>query len=70
MPISKVVVYDHKYDATRLWWAFFYGETNVRVLDGGMKAWNTGYKTDLVAGGKAARPGTWVPPTDLPGNIT
>ena len=59
---SKVVVYDHKYDATRLWWAFFYyGKTDVRVLDGGIKAWkNAGYKTDLVAGGKASRPGTWV----------
>src|SRR5512137_794590 len=54
---SKVVVYDHKYDATRLWWAFFYyGKTDVRVLDGGIKAWkNAGYKTDLVAGGKASR---------------
>ena len=59
---SKVVVYDHKYDATRIWWAFFYyGKTDVRVLDGGIKAWkNAGYSTDLVAGGKAARPGTWV----------
>jgi thiosulfate/3-mercaptopyruvate sulfurtransferase len=61
-PDSKVVVYDHKYDATRLWWAFYYyGKTDVRILDGGIKAWkNAGYSTDLVAGGKAARPGTWV----------
>ena len=59
---SKVVVYDHKYDATRLWWAFYYyGKTDVRILDGGIKAWkNAGYLTDLIAGGNAARPGTWV----------
>ena len=59
---SKVVVYDHKYDATRIWWAFFYyGKTDVRILDGGIKAWTkAGYKTDLVTGGKASRPGTWV----------
>jgi thiosulfate/3-mercaptopyruvate sulfurtransferase len=59
---SRVVVYDHKYDATRIWWGFFYyGKTDVRILDGGIKAWTkAGYKTDLLAGGKASRPGTWV----------
>lgn len=37
---SIVVVYDTKYDATRLWWAFtYYGKGDVRVLDGGVKAW-------------------------------
>jgi len=37
---STLVVYDQKYDATRLWWAFFlYGKTDVRVLDGGLPAW-------------------------------
>jgi thiosulfate/3-mercaptopyruvate sulfurtransferase len=48
---SKVVVYDTKYDATRLWWAFFYyGKTDVRVLDGGIKAWKeSGYDTDLLS---------------------
>ncbi len=58
---SKVVVYDHKYDATRVWWAFFYyGKPDVRVLDGGIKAWTrAGYSTDMVAGGKAGRQGTW-----------
>jgi thiosulfate/3-mercaptopyruvate sulfurtransferase len=56
------VVYDHKYDATRIWWAFYYyGKTDVRILDGGIKAWKTaGSGTDLLAGAKAARPGTWV----------
>jgi len=58
---SKVVVYDHKYDATRIWWAFYYyGKTDVRVLDGGLKAWSkAGYGTDLLAS-KDPRPGTWV----------
>ena len=37
---STVVVYDTKYDATRLWWAFtYYGKADMRVLDGGIKAW-------------------------------
>ena len=45
---STVVVYDEKYDATRLWWAFYmYGKTDVRVLDGGYQAWKAaGYDTD------------------------
>jgi thiosulfate/3-mercaptopyruvate sulfurtransferase len=60
-PDSRVVVYDHKYDATRLWWAFYYyGKTDVRVLDGGFKAWkDAGYPTDLLAG-KDPVPGSWV----------
>lgn len=59
---SKVVLYDHKYDATRVWWAFFYyGKTDVRILDGGIKAWTkAGYGTDLLTPGRAARTGTWV----------
>ena len=59
---TKVVVYDHKYDATRLWWGFFYtGKTDIRVLDGGIKAWkNAGFETDMIAGGQATRKGTWV----------
>jgi len=45
---SKVVLYDEKYDATRVWWAFFlYGKTDVRVLDGGYQGWKAaGYDTD------------------------
>jgi thiosulfate/3-mercaptopyruvate sulfurtransferase len=48
---SIIVVYDTKYDATRLWWAFtYYGKGNVRVLDGGVKAWrDAGYAVDLLA---------------------
>ena len=46
---SKVVVYDEKYDAPRLWWAFYlYGKTDVRVLDGGYPAWKAaGYGVDM-----------------------
>ena len=49
---SKVVVYDEKYDAPRLWWAFYlYGKTDVRVLDGGYAAWKAaGYQADLSPG--------------------
>jgi len=64
---SKVVVYDDKYDATRLWWAFFYyGKTDVRVLDGGIKAWrDSGYPTDVLAP-DAAKPGTLVAKISAP----
>ena len=67
-PDSKIVVYDHKYDATRLWWAFYYyGKTDVRILDGGIKAWTqAGFSTDMVAGGKAAKAGTWVAKVTYP----
>lgn len=59
-PDSKVVVYDHRYDATRIWWAFYYyGKTDVRVLDGGIKAWKDGgYPVDFLATGNRP-PGTW-----------
>lgn len=58
---SKVIVYDTKYDATRLWWAFlYYGKADVRVLDGGIKAWkDAGYDTAILAPGGARR-GTFV----------
>ena len=64
---SKVVVYDDKYDATRLWWAFFYyGKTDVRVLDGGIQAWReSGYQTDILAP-DAAKPGTLVARVSTP----
>jgi thiosulfate/3-mercaptopyruvate sulfurtransferase len=60
-PGSKVVLYDYKYDATRLWWAFYYyGKTDVRVLDGGIKAWkDAGYPTDFLPARNRA-PGAWV----------
>ena len=37
---STVVIWDRRYDASRLWWAFQrYGKSDVRVLDGGLRAW-------------------------------
>ena len=71
---SHVVVYDEKYDATSLWWAFFlYGKTDVRVLDGGFTAWKAaGYEADSSrsrgkgAGWRSASGSTWAsrsPPT-------
>ena len=37
---TPVVLWDHLYDAARVWWAFcHYGQPNVRVLDGGLRAW-------------------------------
>jgi thiosulfate/3-mercaptopyruvate sulfurtransferase len=58
---SKVIVYDDKYDATRLWWAFYYyGKADVRVLDGGIKAWKeSGYPTAILAP-EAAKQGALV----------
>ena len=65
---SVIVVYDTKYDATRLWWAFtYYGKGNVRVLDGGVKAWRAaGYPVDLLAPSAPARSGNFVAKVSLP----
>jgi thiosulfate/3-mercaptopyruvate sulfurtransferase len=65
---SIVVVYDTKYDATRLWWAFtYYGKADVRVLDGGINAWRAaGYPVDLLAPAAPARGGTFVAKVSLP----
>lgn len=60
---SQIVVYDDKYDATRVWWAFYlYGKTDVRVLDGGYPAWKAaGHDTDMsLTRGKADRRGDFV----------
>jgi thiosulfate/3-mercaptopyruvate sulfurtransferase len=56
---TKLVIYDHQYDATRLWWGFFlYGKT-ARVLDGGFQAWKAaGYDTDTLAPSDP-KPGTF-----------
>jgi len=65
---STVVVYDTKYDATRLWWAFtYYGKGDVRVLDGGSKAWKAaGYSVDLLAPAAPARSGNFITKVSLP----
>lgn len=65
---SIVVVYDTKYDATRLWWAFtYYGKGDVRVLDGGVKAWKAaGYTVDLLAPAAPTRSGNFQAKVSLP----
>ncbi len=65
---SKIVVYDTKYDATRLWWAFsYYGKSDVRVLDGGAKAWRgAGYPVDLFVPSASLRRGNYVAKIALP----
>jgi thiosulfate/3-mercaptopyruvate sulfurtransferase len=60
---SRVVVYDEKYDAPTIWWAFFlYGKTDVRVLDGGYPAWKAaGYPTEsFLSGARPTRVGDFV----------
>ncbi len=53
---TQVVVYDNAYDAARLWWLFrLYGKADVRVLDGGWRAWDeAGYAVER--GASRARP--------------
>jgi thiosulfate/3-mercaptopyruvate sulfurtransferase len=65
---SIVVVYDTKYDATRLWWAFtYYGKGDVRVLDGGVKAWKAaGYTVDLLAPEAPSRSGRFQAKVTVP----
>jgi len=65
---SKVVVFDTKYDATRLWWAFYYyGKTDLRVLDGGVKAWkDSGYDTELLAPDAKTKSGNFVAKVTFP----
>jgi thiosulfate/3-mercaptopyruvate sulfurtransferase len=47
---TTVVIYDHQYDATRLWWGFFLYGKQTRVLDGGFQAWKAaGYPTEMLA---------------------
>ncbi len=47
---STVVWYDHKYDATRLWWASKHYGFDTRVLDGGIQAWKAaGYEVARVS---------------------
>lgn len=65
---SKIVIYDSKYDATRLWWAFtYYGKENVRVLDGGVKAWKAaGYSVDLMAPQSPSQKGSFIARVTVP----
>ncbi len=65
---SIVVVYDTKYDASRLWWAFtYYGKGDVRMLDGGVKAWkDVGYLTELLAPAQPTHSGNFTARVALP----
>lgn len=58
---SQVVVYDEKYDATTLWWAFYlYGKTDVRVLDGGYPGWKAaGYPVSFLPPLSVRKTGTF-----------
>lgn len=55
---SQVIFYDHKYDATRLWWACKLYGFDTRVLDGGMGAWKSaGYDVDRLGAPDTPAPG-------------
>ena len=56
---TPVVIYDNTYDAARLWWLFrLYGKTDVRVLDGGWRAWaEAGYAVERGPGRAAPKAG-------------
>lgn len=66
---SEVVVYSHKYDATRLWWAFYlYGKKDVRVLDGGYPGWTqAGYAVERVFGAEHPERGNFTAEDPRPG---
>lgn len=72
---SRVVIWDRRYDASRLWWAFQrYGHADVRVLDGGLRAWRSsglplqrggGRPTPSTPGTFQARKGDAFPTADI-----
>ena len=66
---TPVVVYDNTYDAARLWWLFrLYGKTDVRVLDGGWRAWDeAGYTVERGPGRAAPKAGTFTAAPALAG---
>jgi len=59
---SRVVIYEDRYEATRLWWAFvYYGKPDVRILDGGIQAWkDAGYDVDYLSPKTPSRLGSFV----------
>ncbi len=66
---TPVVVYDNAYDAARLWWLFrLYGKTDVRVLDGGWRAWDeAGYAVERGPGRAAPEAGNFTAAPALAG---
>lgn len=65
---STVVIYEDKFDATRLWWAFtYYGKSDARVLDGGILSWKAaGYPVEVLPQEAKAAPGNFVAAVSLP----
>jgi thiosulfate/3-mercaptopyruvate sulfurtransferase len=66
---STVVIYEDRYDATRLWWAFtYYGKSGVRVLDGGIQAWKAaGFPVEILPMAARTKPGNFVAAVTHPG---
>jgi thiosulfate/3-mercaptopyruvate sulfurtransferase len=66
---STVVIYEDKYDATRLWWAFtYYGKSDVRILDGGIQAWKAaGFPVEILPPAARTKPGDFVAAVVHPG---
>ena len=66
---TPVVIYDNTYDAARLWWLFrLYGKTDVRVLDGGWRAWDeAGYPVERGPGRAAPEVGHFTAAAALAG---
>lgn len=66
---TPVVVYDNAYEAARLWWLFrLYGKADVRVLDGGWRAWDeAGYAVERGPGRTAPKTGNFTAAPALSG---
>ena len=66
---STVVIYEDRYDATRLWWAFtYYGKSDVRILDGGTQAWKSaGFPVEILPPAARTKPGNFVAAVTHPG---
>jgi thiosulfate/3-mercaptopyruvate sulfurtransferase len=66
---STVVIYEDKYDATRLWWAFtYYGKSDVRILDGGIQAWKAaGFPVEILPPAAVTKPGNFLAAVTHPG---
>ncbi len=59
---STVVIYEDRYDATRLWWAFtYYGKSGVRILDGGLQSWKAAdFPVEILPPASRTKPGNFV----------
>ena len=66
---TAVVVYDNAYAAARLWWLFrLYGKADVRVLDGGWRAWaEAGYAIERGPGRPSSEEGNFTAAPALAG---